>query len=377
MQMINIKKESRAFSMPAILPILMLLFLSVMGNAQTKLELSIGDAAPPLSYAKWIKGVPTESLTGSKIYVLEFWATWCKPCIEAMPHLSDLADKYADKMKVIAVNVSERTGSEPYESSLPKVEAFLAQNSHIMRFDVITDNNQREMNNNWLRKGNIVGIPATIIVRDNKILWIGHPLFLDNVLTEIFENTYDMKARKIAYEAQMLSSMSARSSYNKHVSKIDDALAKRDYFNAIIAADEAIRVDTASAFQYRLKKLHVLLSQGNMEAVAGFLNSTIEKDKGQGLALAGFIANQQNLAKECDEVAIQIIKKTSTDNAYYLDLMAFMQDRIGDHAGAASTQEHALATMKENELMKPGKIKPETFAEFENKIQKYKQAAQK
>ncbi|MNX49201.1 Thiol-disulfide oxidoreductase YkuV [compost metagenome] len=375
--MINIKKESRAFSMPAILPILMLLFLSVMGNAQTKLELSIGDAAPPLSYAKWIKGVPTESLTGSKIYVLEFWATWCKPCIEAMPHLSDLADKYADKMKVIAVNVSERTGSEPYESSLPKVEAFLAQNSHIMRFDVITDNNQREMNNNWLRKGNIVGIPATIIVRDNKILWIGHPLFLDNVLTEIFENTYDMKARKIAYEAQMLSSMSARSSYNKHVSKIDDALAKRDYFNAIIAADEAIRVDTASAFQYRLKKLHVLLSQGNMEAVAGFLNSTIEKDKGQGLALAGFIANQQNLAKECDEVAIQIIKKTSTDNAYYLDLMAFMQDRIGDHAGAASTQEHALATMKENELMKPGKIKPETFAEFENKIQKYKQAAQK
>ncbi|MNU11475.1 hypothetical protein D3C72_2593580 [compost metagenome] len=57
--------------------------------------------------------------------------------------------------------------------------------------------------------------------------------------------------------------------------------------------------------------------------------------------------------------------------------MAFMQNRIGDHAGAASTQEQALAAMKQNERKSPGKIKPETFAAFEHKIQQYRAAAKK
>jgi uncharacterized protein (TIGR03435 family) len=37
-----------------------------------------------------------KSLQG-KVVVLEFWATWCAPCIEAMPHLNDLSEKYKNK----------------------------------------------------------------------------------------------------------------------------------------------------------------------------------------------------------------------------------------------------------------------------------------
>ncbi|MEJ2884595.1 TlpA family protein disulfide reductase [Pedobacter sp. GR22-6] len=356
---------------------LILLCFSTMLKAQDKLELSFGDPAPALRYSKWIQGTPVTSLTGDKIYVLEFWATWCKPCIEAMPHLSDLAEKYADRMKVIGVNVFERTSGQTYESSLPSVETFLKQNADKMRFDVIADNNAREMSNNWLQKAHVVGIPATIIVKENQVLWIGHPAFLDKVLIEIFENKYDLKRRKQEYEEGMLSSMRVRGIYDTNMKKIDDALAKKDYKASILAADEAIKSDTSAAFQYRLKKLQVLLVQADKKAVEIMLKETAKYDQSQGLALAGYISHQDNLPREYALTAIEIIDKSKTANAYYLDLMATMQSKLGDYKGALGTQQRALEAMKQNELKSPGKIKPETFAEFENKIQKYRDALKK
>lgn len=46
------------------------------------------------------------------MHVLEYWATCCGPCIAAMPHLSDLADKYKDKDTFIGGNVFEKTAGE-------------------------------------------------------------------------------------------------------------------------------------------------------------------------------------------------------------------------------------------------------------------------
>jgi len=43
-----------------------------------------------------------------KIVVLDFWATWCGPCVKAMPGLQKLHEKYADKgVAVIGMNTSE------------------------------------------------------------------------------------------------------------------------------------------------------------------------------------------------------------------------------------------------------------------------------
>jgi len=52
------------------------------------------------------KTVSLESLQG-KVVILDFWATWCGPCKEAMPVLQQLSDKYANK-GVVVIGVNQR-----------------------------------------------------------------------------------------------------------------------------------------------------------------------------------------------------------------------------------------------------------------------------
>jgi cytochrome c biogenesis protein CcmG, thiol:disulfide interchange protein DsbE len=65
--------------------------------------LESGDA-PPLDVSNWINLPPATLATlKGKIVVLDFWATWCGPCIAGIPHTNELAEKFKDKVVVIGV----------------------------------------------------------------------------------------------------------------------------------------------------------------------------------------------------------------------------------------------------------------------------------
>lgn len=46
-----------------------------------------------------------ENLKGEKLTLIDFWATWCKPCIKAIPKLNEIFKEYKEKgVNIIGVN---------------------------------------------------------------------------------------------------------------------------------------------------------------------------------------------------------------------------------------------------------------------------------
>jgi thiol-disulfide isomerase/thioredoxin len=83
------------------------------GDKRTAINSLHGKPAPELSLTTWTNSKPLKlaDLKG-KIVVLDFWATWCGPCLAAVPHTNELQKKYADRGVVIigvcAVNGGEK-----------------------------------------------------------------------------------------------------------------------------------------------------------------------------------------------------------------------------------------------------------------------------
>jgi uncharacterized protein (TIGR03435 family) len=84
--------------------ILLISFL-LLANV-TLAQVKNGEAVPEIQFNK-ILNSPSKSANLSsqkgKIVLIEFWATWCSPCVAAMPHLQDLQKKYKNQLQIITV----------------------------------------------------------------------------------------------------------------------------------------------------------------------------------------------------------------------------------------------------------------------------------
>src|SRR5580693_3675651 len=117
--------------------LLLLCFTTMLtyGQIDRLPSLNFGDPAPPLQELTWLKGKPLERFEMGKVYVVEFWATWCIPCIAAMPRLSKLARKYKKKIVVIGIDVLEEK-----TTPMNMVKAFVDSMGHRIKFPVAAEN---------------------------------------------------------------------------------------------------------------------------------------------------------------------------------------------------------------------------------------------
>jgi len=135
-------------------------------------EFKVGDDAPPLKIAKWVKGKPVDLKDGKgkQIYVVEFWATWCGPCVRGIPHINRLARHFEKKgVTFIAVSIDG-------EKTVARVEPFVKERGDGMSYTVALDDGEAT-SSAWMDAAGVNGIPhAFVIGKDGKLAWHGHPL---------------------------------------------------------------------------------------------------------------------------------------------------------------------------------------------------------
>jgi len=154
-------------------------------------RLAIGDAAPPLAVDRWMQGKPVARFERGKVYVLEFWATWCRPCRKSLPQMDALAKRFAGRLQVIGVAAAEDSGSA-------KLEAFLEERklSYAIAYRASSD-----MYDRWVRAARGSGLPWVFVVdRDGKVAWWGQPFYeaFDGVLDAVLAGKWDATREKTA-----------------------------------------------------------------------------------------------------------------------------------------------------------------------------------
>ena len=124
----------------------------------------IGDQAPELAIETLLKG-PTdndlswEALKGQAT-VLEFWATWCGPCVAAIPHFNELAEEFSDQpIRFLSITDEEESIIEPFLDSQP-ISGWVGL----------------DLDRSVFRDYAVAGIPATVMVdKEGVIQAVTHP----------------------------------------------------------------------------------------------------------------------------------------------------------------------------------------------------------
>jgi thiol-disulfide isomerase/thioredoxin len=165
--------------MRALLLLLLTATLSAAG-------LKVGDPAPATRPESMLQGEAVKEFKKGEIYVFECWASWCGPCVAAIPHLNDLHKKMGKKGVVITgVNVWE---AERDAASAQRAKDFLKSQGDKMSYRVAVGG--KAFIKDWLEAAEVNGIPHAFVVADGKLAWMGHPMQLtDEIIGDILTGT--------------------------------------------------------------------------------------------------------------------------------------------------------------------------------------------
>jgi len=172
-----------------LLPAAAAVVFSASAFAQT---LSLGDAMPTIGDdANWLQGSPVSAWEEGQIYVLDFWATWCGPCIASIPHVNELSQKHApDGVNVIGMAIWPREGMIP-------TDKYVQDRGEEMSYRIAEDNDGK-LAERYMKATGSNGIPTIMIInRAGQLVWKGHPMSgFDEALEAVIDGTFDLDAAK-------------------------------------------------------------------------------------------------------------------------------------------------------------------------------------
>ena len=155
---------------------LLLMIATQMAFSQNP-DLKVGQKTSDLVITDYILNTPKDKNFSNKFKVVEFWATWCGPCLGAVPHLNELQNKYKDNKDLVFISISDES-PEKINKTLSKIK---------FETIVVSDQTKKTHENLIMRKDKSYSIPATILIDNQNIVrWIGNPSMLTSDLIEKF-----------------------------------------------------------------------------------------------------------------------------------------------------------------------------------------------
>lgn len=229
--------------------------------------LTIGSQAPALTGVTWLKGEPIDEFRKGKVYVLDFWAIWCGPCIQAMPHLSELREKFKDRdLTVVAITTAD--DSNPAAS----IKNFVEARSADLSIDFAMCESDA-MNQAYMVAANQQAIPCSFVIdQTGNLAYIGLPGDLDIVLEKLYNGTW--KGQRSIVELKAIESRIAKLTELLE-SDAEKALAE-------LAAIEKQHPHVVTMRQYILVKLSGLVQVGTEDELKTYFSDLVlrlEKSK--------------------------------------------------------------------------------------------------
>jgi thiol-disulfide isomerase/thioredoxin len=337
--------------------------------------LNVGDKIPELKYDKWLKGTPFKDYQKGRLYIFEFWATWCGPCIMSMPHLSGIAKKYKDQLTVVGVDIWEH---DENHSSTVDPARFVKQMGNKMAFNVVTDTKDGWMGNNWMKAAGQGGIPCSFMVKDGIILWIGHPINLDSVIGVVNSGKYDPVAVREEFRKKAVEEQAQAAAMHKVIDPIDSAEKAKDWPKALQLLEAGKTQSPPMAGYFDFKKFMILLDNYSEDTAMAFVKPWQATKPGYTGSTAAVILHKKGLKKGSYSYGIELMQGLlSQPNApvpLYREMIAAGYANAGDYKMAVETQQIVVNEAKEalNAGKYAGFVTKDTLDKYEKALAEYK-----
>ncbi len=205
--------------------ILLFIFLLSIVQVYGQENLNLGEKAPGIIITEWIANVPENKDLGNKFKVVEFWTTWCGPCLSAVPHMNELAKEFGDEILFLSIT---NESPEKVNRTLKRME-FLST--------VVTDQTSYTQQEYGDGKSEYTALPMTVLIDDKNIIkWIGQPQMLDRDILESLldgsieeKNAFKYREKEddddfMAYVAKIKKLKNSDINYYLELKKVDDSM---------------------------------------------------------------------------------------------------------------------------------------------------------
>lgn len=321
---------------------------AVSASAQEPLVFGEGEAAPGLHVGTWVLGTPVTRLERGRVYLVEFWASWCPASRRAISRLTALQRAHPDDLTVLAISSRDQQGE-----TLDHVRLFVGDHSAEIGYSVGFDE-RRRTSREWLDGFDVRSVPTAFLVdRTGTIVWIGNPLWppgeLEGATARVLAGPFSAADRAALHAVYV----ERRERIARVERELSDMGLGVELGRAVRLLETLIEINPEGAPAYSVRRFELLLADPTRvkEAYAygnTLVDGLLHDDSERLDRLANAVLSEAGLEIAgrdmdlCLKASLRAVELTRSRDADVLSTLAAVYAGRNDPQKAAEVQKQAL-----------------------------------